>query len=89
MVNTHSHSHTSSRLNVSGSVKSVITYFSWDVAGGDDTVSMRLKYMALDHRALPLVNSVTSIVAGGGWWRKRKGRLIYVVVAGRGFELGS
>jgi hypothetical protein len=26
MVNTHSNSHTSSRLNVSGSVKSVITY---------------------------------------------------------------
>jgi hypothetical protein len=45
--------------------------------------------MVLDHRELPLVNSVTSLVAGGGWWRKRKGRLIYVVVAGRGFELGS
>ena len=57
--------------------------------GGDDTISMRLKYMALDHSVRPLVNSVTSVVAGGGWWRKRKGRLIYVVVAGRGFELGS
>jgi len=90
MVNIHSNSHTSSRLNVSGSVKSVITYLGCVcVCKGDDTISMRVKYMALDHRVLPLVNSVTWVVAGGGWWRKRKGRLIYVVVAGRGFELGS
>jgi hypothetical protein len=40
------------------------------------------------HRELPLVNNVTSPV-GGGWWRRWKGRLIYVVEAGLGSELGA
>jgi hypothetical protein len=61
--------------------------------GGDDTISTRLKYMVDGHRELPLVNNVTSPVGGGGvgggWRRRWKGRLIYVVEAGLGSELGA
>lgn len=52
-------------------------------------MSKRLKYMVDDHRDLPLLNNVTSPVGGGGWRRRRKGELIYVVEAGLGFELGA
>lgn len=55
----------------------------------DDTISTRLKYIVDDHRELPLVNNVTSPVGGGGWLWRGKGRLIYVLEAGLGFELGA
>lgn len=64
MVSVQSNRHIHCSLDVFGSVKSVITYFSLDLWWwGDDTISTRLKYMVLDHRELPFVNSVTSVVA--------------------------